>query len=51
MASNEKVVNNKIVDIIEIYKFCFRHFSMGVCLNNLNFEFQNLITSNINLGY
>ena len=28
MISNEKVVNNKVVELIKIYNFCFAHFSI-----------------------
>jgi hypothetical protein len=28
MISNEKVINNKVVEIIEIYNFYFSHFSI-----------------------
>jgi len=28
MISNEKVVNNKVVELIKIYNFCFGHFSI-----------------------
>jgi hypothetical protein len=45
MISNEKVVNNKVVKIIEIYNFNFGHFSIRLCLNYLKFKFQNMITS------
>ena len=34
MISNGKVVNKKVVEIIEIYKFCFGHFFIQPCLNN-----------------
>ena len=34
MILNEKVVNYKAVDIIEIYNFSFDHFSILVYLNN-----------------
>jgi hypothetical protein len=28
MISNEKVVNNKVVELIDIDNFCFGHFSI-----------------------
>jgi hypothetical protein len=47
MNSNEKVDNIKVVEIIEIYNFYFGHFSARFFLDNSNFEFQNMTTSNI----
>jgi hypothetical protein len=35
MISNEKVINNKVVELIEIYKFYFGNVSIHVRLNNL----------------
>ena len=40
MISNEKVVNYKVLELIEIYNFYFGHFSIELCLNNSNFKFQ-----------
>jgi hypothetical protein len=34
MISNEKVVNNKVAEIIKIYKFYFGYLSIRLCLNN-----------------
>jgi hypothetical protein len=42
----KKVVNNKVIELIEIYNFCFIHFSIELCLNNLNFEFKFMRTLN-----
>jgi hypothetical protein len=46
MVLKEKVMNNKVVDIIEIYKFCFRHISTGVVwtIQILNFKIWQLWT-------
>jgi hypothetical protein len=46
MISNEKVVNNKVVEIIEIYNFYFGYLSTRLCLNNQKLGFQNMIISN-----
>ena len=35
MISNEKVGNNKVVQLIEIYNFGLGHFFIWTCLNNL----------------
>jgi hypothetical protein len=34
MILNEKVINNKVVDIIEMYNFGFDHLSIRLCLYN-----------------
>ena len=46
MISNEKVVNYKVLELIEIYNFYFGHFSIELCLNNSKFKFQKMTTSN-----
>ena len=51
MISNWKVSNNKILRLIEIYNLYFIHFSISLCSNNSKFEFQNLRTFKIILGY
>jgi hypothetical protein len=51
MTSNGKVIILKVVELIQIYNFCFDHFSIRHCLDNLKFEFQNMRTSNRILGY
>ena len=42
MISNRKVVNNKVVELIEIYNFGFGHFFILVGLGNSKFECQNM---------
>ena len=37
--SNEKVINYKVLVLIEVYNYCFGHFSIELCLYNLKFEF------------
>jgi hypothetical protein len=44
--SDEKVMNMKVVELIKIYNFYFGHLFMWLCLNNLNFEFQEMVNSN-----
>ena len=46
MISNEKVINNKVVELIETYNFGPGHFFVRIRLGNFKFEFQNLINSN-----
>ena len=46
MISNEKVINNKVVDLIETYNFGIGHFFIQIHLGNFKSEFQNLINSN-----
>ena len=46
MISNEKVINNKVVDLIETYNFDIGDFFIQSRLCNFKFEFQNLINSN-----
>jgi hypothetical protein len=46
MTSNEKVINHKFIKLIKIYNFYFGHYSIGLCLNSSNFEFQKMTTSN-----
>ena len=46
MILNEKVVNNKVVELIEAYNFGLSHFFIRIHLGNFKFEFQNLINSN-----
>ena len=41
-----KVVNNKVVELIETYNFDIGHFFIQIRLGNFKFEFQNLINSN-----
>ena len=38
MISAEKVMKVKVIELIKIYNFYFGHFSVGLCLNNSNFE-------------
>jgi hypothetical protein len=45
MSSNGKIIKNKVVELIDNYKFYFDYFSIGLCLKNSNFEFQKMITS------
>jgi len=40
MIPNEKVINCEVVELIEMYKFCFRHFSIPLYLNNSKFKFK-----------
>jgi len=40
--SNEKVVNTKVVELINIYKSYLGHYSIWQSLNNPNFEFQKI---------
>ena len=46
MILNENVVNYKVLEIIEIYNFHFGHLFMWLGLNNSNFEFKKIRTSN-----
>ena len=46
MISNEKVINSKIVGLIETYNFDIGHFFIQIRLGNFKFEFQNYINSN-----
>ena len=46
MISNENIFNYKVLQIIKICNFHFGHLFMWLCLNNLQFEFQKMITSN-----
>jgi hypothetical protein len=46
MISNEKVVNNTVVELIETYNFGLSHFFIRIRLGSLKFEFQNLINLN-----
>ena len=46
MILNEKVVNNKVVELIETYNFDFGYFFIRIRLGNFKYEFQNLINSN-----
>jgi hypothetical protein len=50
MVSNAKVVNKKVVEIIEVYNFCFGPFSIQVRLGNSKFEFPNMRTLKRILG-
>ena len=53
MISNKKVINNKVVkvvEVIEIYNFYFGHVSIRLYFNNSKFEFQNMTTLNRILG-
>lgn len=50
MISNENFINNNIVELIEVYKFCFCYFSIRLSLNNSKFEFQNMRTLYKTLG-
>jgi len=34
MISNEKIVNKKVVELIEVYNFSFGHIFIQYCLNN-----------------
>ena len=34
MILNGKVINNEVVELIEIYKFCFVHISIRLYLND-----------------
>jgi hypothetical protein len=47
MTLNEKVINNKIVELIEIFKFCFDNFPIRVRLNCLNSKFSKFKELNI----
>ena len=49
MDSNKKIFNYKLLEIIEIYNFCFDHFSFRLCLNNSKFKFQ--YTKNLNVVF
>jgi hypothetical protein len=40
MTLNEKVIKNKIVELIVIFKCCSDHFSIRVGLNSLNSKFS-----------
>jgi hypothetical protein len=44
MISNEKVVNTKGIELIEIYNYYFCHLPIRLYLNNPNFEFQKMTT-------
>jgi hypothetical protein len=44
MISNENIMNTKVVELVKMYKLYFGHFSIRLCLNNPNFEFQNMTT-------
>jgi hypothetical protein len=44
MISNEKVINTKVIELIEIYNYYFGHLRIQLYLNNLNFEFQKMTT-------
>jgi hypothetical protein len=46
MISNKKLVNYKILEIIKIYNFRFGHLFTWLGLDNSNFEFQKITTSN-----
>ena len=50
MILNGEVINNEVVELIKIYKFCFVHISIRLYLNDWKFEFQNMKTSNRILG-
>jgi hypothetical protein len=36
MNSNEKVVNSKVVELIDINNFCFGHFFIRIYLNKVS---------------
>ena len=44
MISNKKVINNKVVELIEIYNFYFGHVSIRLYFNNSKFELQDMRT-------
>ena len=46
MLSTRKVININVVVLIKIYNFYFGHIFMSLNLNNSNFEFQQMTTSN-----
>ena len=46
MIWTQKVMNIKVVVLIKIYNFYFGHLFMLLNLNNSNFEFQQMTTSN-----
>ena len=51
MCSNEKVINYKVVDLVEIYNFGFGRFiHLGSFVQFKKIEFQNLSASNIILN-
>jgi hypothetical protein len=50
MISNWKVVNNKVIELIEIYNSGFGHFFILVRLGNSKFECQNMINFLKKLG-
>jgi hypothetical protein len=37
-------MNTKVVELIRMYKLYFGYFSIQLCLNNPNFEFQTMTT-------
>jgi hypothetical protein len=40
MISNEKVVNNKVIELIKIYNVCFGNFSIQLFLTIQNLKFK-----------
>jgi hypothetical protein len=51
MTSNENFVNIKVIELIEIYNFYFGHLFLQLNLDNSNFQFQKMITSNKSLRH
>jgi hypothetical protein len=39
-------MNIKVIELIKIYNFYFGHLIMRLCLNDSNFEFNKIATSN-----
>ena len=51
MIWTQKVMNIRVVELIKLYNFYFGHLFMWLNLNNWNFEFQQMTTSNKFLSY